>query len=454
MGALKSGVTGIGRPVPCVFMAIYRLCWTLLLPFSFVRLWWRGRCLPAYRQHWAERLGRVRSTRKIDIWWHAVSVGETIASIPVLTVLRQQYPQLNFWITMSTPTGRDCLMQRLPDTHDFSYAPMDHIWCVKRFLSQVTPRAIVLMETEVWAEVLHQARQRDIPVILANARLSEKSRRGYARFGSFTQAVMRQIWQIKAQSRADADRFLALGCAAQQVSVMGNVKFDLPEAKSRLAMGRQLRAEWQKSKVWVAASTHAGEEAQLLAAHNKVRETYPEALLVLVPRHPDRFDEVAELIADMGLEFVRRTGNQAVCDSTAVYLGDTMGELLSLMAASDLAFVGGSLVPHGGHNLLEPIVCGVPVLTGPHVHNFSHIHHLLAEADGIRTVGSADALSQTLLMLWADDTLRDSLLQAARRVLRDNQGATLRLLGTIEDALGLREALQEQRDVLYGRVDG
>jgi 3-deoxy-D-manno-octulosonic-acid transferase len=386
----------------------------------------------------------------VDIWWHAVSVGEMIASVPVITALKQQYPQLRIWITMSTPTGRDCLMARLPDMTHFSYAPMDHVWCVKRFLARVRPRLLVVMETEVWAEYLYQARAHQIPVVLANARLSERSRKGYARLGGFTEAVMQQIWRIKAQSSSDADRFLGLGCWADQVSVMGNLKFDLPEAKTLIAAGKKLRDSWARSQVWVAASTHEGEEAKVLAAHAIVRRTFPDALLILVPRHPDRFDVVAELLESQEVDFVRRTTNSPVLAQTSVYLGDTMGELLAVMAASDLAFIGGSLVPHGGHNFLEAILCGAPPLTGPHVHNFAHIHGLLTEVAGIRTVPSPQALAETLQALWQDAEACQQMLVAARKVLRENQGATQRLISTLEDALGLREARQQQRDAVLG----
>lgn len=440
-------------PIKSVWMFLYRALWMVVLPLAFIRLWWRGRKLPAYRKYWPERLGKVSTSDEIDIWWHAVSVGEMIASVPVLMALKQQYPQLKIWITMSTPTGRECLQMRLPNIKYYSYAPMDHMVPVKRFLSRVRPRMIVLMETEVWAEYLCQAREHNIPVVLANARLSERSRRGYAGLGGFTENIMRQLWQIKAQSQADADRFLALGCDAAQVSVMGNLKFDLPEAKTLIVAGKQLRRDWNRSQVWVAASTHAGEDAQVLAAHERIRKTYPDALLILVPRHPDRFDSVANLLNDSGVAFARRSKQEPVMDRTVVYLGDTMGELLTLMAASDMVFVGGSLVPHGGHNLLEPILCGVPPLTGPHVHNFLHIHGLLSAVDGVYTVESEQALAEALLKLWQDEHFAEQMLQAARRVLRENQGATQRLISVVEDALGLREERQAQRDLLFGRVD-
>lgn len=440
-------------PIKRFWMWLYRAVWMLVLPLAFIRLWWRGRKLPAYRQDWAERLGKVTAPDDIDIWWHAVSVGEMIASMPVLTALKQQYPHVKIWITMSTPTGRECLQMRLPAQMHYSYAPMDHVRCVQRFLARVRPRLIVLMETEVWAEYLCQARLQNIPVVLANARLSERSRQGYASLGGFTENIMRQIWQIKAQSQADADRFLMLGCEAAQVSVMGNLKFDLPEAKTLIAAGKQLRQEWTRAQVWVAASTHAGEDAKLLAAHAQIRKTYPDALLVLVPRHPDRFDSVANLLNDAGVAYARRAKQEPVLSRTSVYLGDTMGELLTLMAASDMVFVGGSLVPHGGHNLLEPILCGVPALTGPHVHNFLHIHGLLAAVNGVCTVESEQALANALLKLWEDETFAQEMLRAANRVLRENQGATQRLISVVEEALALREARQARRDLLFGRVD-
>ncbi|MEJ2741284.1 MAG: lipid IV(A) 3-deoxy-D-manno-octulosonic acid transferase [Gammaproteobacteria bacterium] len=420
---------------------VYRCLWVMVMPLVLLRLWWRGRRQPAYRQQWRERLGCVDVTAPVDVWWHAVSVGEVVASVPTLKALQARFPALRVWVTVSTPTGRQTVQDRLPDLTCFSYAPMDQTGCVQRFLKRIQPSLIVVMETEVWPEWLCQAERRGIPVVLANARLSEKSCRGYARLGWFTRKVLQRFATVGAQSPADAERFVRLGCDAACVSVMGNLKFDMPAPVEAREKGLALRDAWGARLVWLAASTHLGEDELVLAAHAEILKHLPDSLLVLVPRHADRFDAVAQLVERSAFHLVRRSHQGTVVAETQVYLGDTMGELLVFMSACSVVFVGGSLIPHGGHNLLEPVLCGAPVLTGPYTHNFMHIHHLLETQGAIRTVHSSTQLARSVLDLWASDETRRQLVSAGKQVLLENQGATERLLRLIRDYLHLRDHL-------------
>jgi len=420
--------------LPTWLLWSYRCLWCLIMPFVLLRMWWRGRKVSGYRSHWRERFGFNTVSGSVDLWWHAVSVGELIASVPTLKAIRQQYPDLRILLTVTTPTGRQCAKDRLPE-FELAYMPFDCWFGLSRVFARNQPKAIVIMETELWPELLSQAHKRHVPVVLANARMSEKSTRGYQRLSRMTRELLKSLNYIGAQSALDAERFNTLGAEADTVAVMGNLKFDFPEVTSTLEQGRALRTNWQRSVVWVAASTHAGEDELILKAHQRIREAFPQALLVLVPRHPDRFDQVARLIIAEGFSLARRSNEEQVTEATGVYLGDTMGELMLLMAASDAAFVGGSLVPHGGHNLLEPVQCHVPVLTGPHTHNFTHVHNLLETAGGVVTVANESVLGKEMVDLLRHSDRQQTLIAAANSVLASNRGAQARLVKHIGEVL-------------------
>ncbi len=409
-------------------------------PFVLLRLWWRGRSQPEYRQRIGERLGLVpRPAEAVAVWVHAVSVGEAIAAVPLIEALIARHGERRVWVTTTTPTGSARVRELLGDRVRHSYAPYDWPGAVARFLDHVKPRQAVVMETELWPNLFRAAARRNIPLIIANARLSPRSYRGYSRFRGSIGTVLADCSAIAAQSEADAVRFVSLG--AKHVDAMGNLKFDLSLPAAQLEAGRALRAVIGESRpVWVAASTHDGEEDAALAAHQAILEIYPDALLILVPRHPQRFDLAWQLIRDSGLKGERRSRMQALqrsghplqLDQVQVYLADSMGEMFTLLAAADLAFVGGSLVAVGGHNVLEPAALGLPVLFGPHMHNFESARDLLLECRAAVQVENGAALVSELAQLLGDPQRRAEMGDAGRHAVEGNRGALSRLLAIID----------------------
>ncbi len=407
---------------------VYQVFWWLLLPVALLRLLWRSKNLRGYRHHILERLGFVLAPDdRIDLWWHAVSVGEMVASKPVIVSLLQQYPHCRIWVTTTTPTGRDQLQKSLNEDLGgrvfFSYAPYDHLLCVRAFLKRVQPNVLVMMETELWPNWILEAKCRQIPSLLVNARLSEQSLHGYLRFAGISRLLLSKLTLICAQAQADRERFLRLGANDKQVSVTGNVKFDISVTQALKQRSKTLRQGWGKRRVWLAASTHASEEALILKAHQALLMNDETLLLILVPRHPDRFNEVYDLVTSMQLRCIKRSSCSVPDQHTQVYLADTMGELLLLYGACDLVFMGGSLVPVGGHNMLEPVACYVPVVIGPHVFNFQRIFDLLDQVEGIIQISGFESLIKTLNQLLNDSVRCQLMTESAMRVLQDNQGA-------------------------------
>ncbi len=415
--------------------ALYSLLLHLALPLIALRLYLRGRKAPAYRQRIAERFSlRLPAMRPGGIWVHAVSVGESIAAAPMIRALRERHPDLPITVTCMTPTGSERIRALFGDSVQHCYLPYDLPWAAARFLDRVRPKLAVIMETELWPNHIHQCARRGIPAVLANARLSERSARGYARFAGLTRPMLAEMSWIAVQTAAEAERFRRLGARPECVAVTGSIKFDLsidPELQPR---ARALRASWSAAErpVWIAASTHAGEDEIILAAHRRLLSERPDGLLILVPRHPERFDAVHVLCRREGFATVRRSSGQPVTAGDQVLLGDTMGELLFLYALADVAFVGGSLASNGGHNLLEPAALGLPVLAGPHLFNFLEIAAQLRAAGGMVAVFDADGLGRQLLLLLTRAEVRQGMGEAGRRVLLANQGALERLV----DGLG------------------
>lgn len=412
-----------------------RLLYTALLylatPFVLLRLFWRGRALPAYRRRWNERFGFVaRPAEPVAVWVHAVSVGETLAALPLIRALVARHGRGRVWVTTTTPTGSERVQALLAGEVLHSYAPYDLPDVVARFLARLRPAKIVVMETELWPNLLRAAALRGIPLGIVNARLSPRSFRGYSRVPGFARRTLADVAQIAAQSEADAGRFRRLG--APRVTVTGNIKFDQAVPEAQLALGRALRARLGARPVWVAASTHEGEDELVLAAHRELLRTQADAALILVPRHPQRFDAVARLVEKEGFGLQRRSalGDPAGRVDAQVLLGDSMGEMFAYFAAADLAFVGGSLVPVGGHNVLEPAALGLPVLFGPQMHNFAQARELLLEAHGGIQV-SAASLPETVRVLLAEPQRRRAIGDAARAVVEANRGALQKLLAAI-----------------------
>jgi 3-deoxy-D-manno-octulosonic-acid transferase len=412
---------------------LYTLLFHLGLPLLALRLWLRSRKAPAYAQRLGERFGvGLPVLRPGGIWVHAVSVGESIAAAPLVRALLQRYPDLPITLTCMTPTGSERIRALFADEPrvQHCYLPYDLPWASARFLERARPRLAVIIETELWPNHIHQCAKRGIPVALANARLSQRSARGYARFARLTRPMLQALSLIAVQTEAEAERFRALGAPAERVQVTGSIKFDLRVEPALLARAAEQRQQWQLDArpVWIAASTHDGEDAVLLDAHRHLLAIHPDALLILVPRHLERFETVFAQIRQQGFQASRRSTGEAVGAGTQVLLGDTMGELLFLYALADLAFVGGSLVANGGHNLLEPAALGKPVLSGPHLFNFLEIAELLRKAGALIEVDDASGLTTALRRLIELPRDAERMAAAGQTVMRANQGALGRLL--------------------------
>ncbi|WLG95364.1 lipid IV(A) 3-deoxy-D-manno-octulosonic acid transferase [Pseudomonas sp. FP198] len=420
---------------------LYSALFYLGLPLVAIRLWLRARKAPAYARRIGERFAwGLPALVPGGIWVHAVSVGESIAAAPMIRALLQRYPQLPITVTCMTPTGSERIKALFAEEPrvQHCYLPYDLPCAAKRFLDQVRPKLAVIMETELWPNHIHQCARRGIPVALANARLSERSARGYARFPRLTRPMLGEMSLFAVQTEAEAERFRQLGARTDTVEVTGSIKFDLTIDPQLLESASALRRQWQAvdRPVWIAASTHEGEDEVVLAAHQRLLASYPDALLILVPRHPERFDSVAQLCACEGFATVRRSSAQPVTAQTSVLLGDTMGELLFLYALADSAFVGGSLVPNGGHNLLEPAALAKPVLSGPHLFNFLEIAAQLRAAGALQEVEDAESLALAVQRLFELPRDAQRMAEAGLKVMRSNQGALQRLLDGLGRLLG------------------
>lgn len=415
---------------------LYTLILCLILPFVLLRLYWRSLKGPEYRRRILERFG-ILSTPKIrgSLWLHTVSVGETQAAEPLVRRLQKQFPDLPIVITTTTPTGSERVKRLFGDSVIHCYFPYDLPFAINGFLKTLQPRMLVMMETEVWPNLLALCERNAIPTILANARLSERSARGYARLGPFTRQTFGRIGLVAVQSPADAERFLGLGLPADRVRVTGSIKFDIRLPASLKEQAESLRRTWSGRPVWVAASTREGEDEQVLDAHRRLLKNLPEALLVLVPRHPERFDKVALLCQREEFSVVRRSTGEPCGPEVQVLLGDTMGELTLFLAAADVAFVGGSLVATGGHNVLEPAALGLPVVFGPHMFNFAMISRMLLAEGAALEVGSATVLAEVVTDWLSDASLRARFGENGLRVVEANRGALERLFDIIRSYL-------------------
>ncbi len=410
---------------------LYRLALLLAAPVIPLRLLWRGRRERGYLQHWRERLGSGAAPAGA-LWVHAVSVGEMRAAQPLIAALRAAHPALPVLLTCMTPTGRATAESLYGGFATIVYLPYDYAWLTRRFLRRARPRVGILMETELWPNLIHAAARADVPLVLANARLSERSARGYARLPALTRACLQTIKVVAAQSEADAARLLKLG--APSVHVTGNLKFDIAPPPDLLDHGAAWKANWGPRPVLLAASTREGEEAPLLQAFAETAP--PEVLLVLVPRHPQRFDEVAGLIEAAGLAYQRRSAlDGALAPDTRVLLGDSLGELFAYYAACDVAFVGGSLAPLGGQNLIEAASVGRPVLVGPHTFNFEEATRLAIEAGAALRVNDAAELLGNALKLLNDRLARARMGEAGLVFAARHRGAAARVEGLISPLL-------------------
>jgi 3-deoxy-D-manno-octulosonic-acid transferase len=404
------------------------------VPFAFAMVLWRGVRDRSYWQGLGERFGwGPASPPAPSLWLHAVSLGEMTAAAPLVRALRSRYPQTPLLLTTATPTGRARARDLYGAAVDVRFLPYDTPGAVARFMDRTRPRLAILMETELWPNLFRQCERRRVPLVLASARLSAKSVARYRRFGGLFRGIFSASSLIAAQTREDAERFMAIGAPSARIQVVGNIKFDVQVSEEVMARGGALRASLGAGRpVWIAGSTHAGEEEQVLAAHRRLRTEQPTALLLLVPRHPDRFDAVAEQLRHGAVRFTRRSGGELPDGATQVVLVDTVGELAALYAAADVAFVGGSLVPIGGHNLLEPAALGLPVLTGPSHFASQDIARLLIQQGAALEVQDAGELAAALARLLGDLTERQRMGAVGRRLVESNRGSVARLLELIE----------------------
>ena len=416
-----------------IWRLAYRVLLWLLFPWALAHLWWRGRRQPGYREHVAERFGWYASTpTRPVIWLHAVSVGETRAAEPLVRALAARYPGHELLLTQMTPTGRETAQQLYGDAATIAYLPYDYPGAVARFLARFKPGLGILMETEIWFNLVEGCARRGIPLLLANARMSEKSARGYDMVAPLTRAALGRLAAVSAQTQEDAARLAQLGASAPEVT--GNLKFDVAVAPRLLVLGAELKGRIGQRPVLLAASTREGEEDLVLEALSHIK--IEGLLLLLVPRHPQRFGEVAALLDKRGLAYVRRSDEGAVAPDCRVLLGDSMGEMAAYYAACDLAFVGGSLLPYGGQNLIEACAVGRPVLFGPHMYNFAEASQLALSAGAALEVADAAALGQRAEQLLADRVALARMSQAALAFSRAHQGATQRNLAICERLLG------------------
>lgn len=424
---------------------LIRSIYTLLLcaasPILLFGLYRRRPNKPAFGSRWKEHFGVTPPLAGLPkaqpIWIHAVSVGESIAAIPVIKAIKAKNPEQTIVVTTTTSTGAE-QVSKLGELVEHRYMPIDFAWCVRGFLKATNPSAMLIMETELWPNTLATVHRASIPVIVMNARLSERSAQRYAKFQPVFNMISANLNHLLCLHQDDAERFVRLGVAKDRLSVTGSVKFDIQIEPTLVEQSQQLRQQLGDTRqVWIAASTHKGEDEQILAAFKAVKKQHPQCLLILVPRHPERFDSVAELCQSQQLSCVRRTSSQAVDSATDVYLADTMGEMLLLMGAADITVMCGSLIGDkiGGHNMLEPAALAKPILTGPSYYNFADITQQLETAGALEVCHNAGEIGERLSALLSDPAQCKRMGEAGCEVVKNNQGAVAKTLAVIDQQL-------------------
>lgn len=416
---------------------LYTIIFYLLLPFILLRLWIKNRKTPNGLQFWHERLGfSLRPYSPGGVWVHAVSVGESLTAIPLIKRLQQRYPTLPITVTNETITGAERIRAELENITQL-YFPYDLPLILRRFLKTLQPKLLILLETELWPNLLETCQLYQVPVALVNARLSERSARSYRRILPLTQKMLKSIDVIAAQFQADADRFIDLGFPTEKIQVTGSLKFDLALPLQLTEDAQRWRKRWGENRlVWIAASTHPGEEALILQAFIEARRSYPDLLLVSIPRHVDRAPQLEQLYSKLAYKVAKRSDhNVSELNTVDVFIGDTMGELLIFYAAADLAFVGGSLVKKGGQNPLEPAAIGLPILSGPHTFNFSTITEQLKQRNAAIQVNNPIELATQVVSLLSNPQQRQQMAQEAKKFVAENKGSVLKQMQLIEHLL-------------------
>jgi 3-deoxy-D-manno-octulosonic-acid transferase len=400
------------------------------MPFVFLKLLWRGYKAPEYRARKLERFGVFKApTLHRSIWVHAVSVGEVLAAEPIIKEIQHRFPGRDIVITSMTPTSSEQIIKRFGSRVFHVYAPYDLPFMVNAFLNRVKPECLIIMETELWPNMIHQVMARKCPVVIANARLSERSAKGYRRLKPAIGWMLNELSLVLCQYQNDADRFESLKIAREKIFVTGSVKFDLDVDSSHAEKCQNIRVNLPvKKPIWIAASTHEGEDEKLLQVHKELRVYLPDALLILVPRHPERFESAEQHAVKYGFETSKRTSEAAIPSDAEVYVVDTMGELMDFYAMSDIAFIGGSLVEVGGHNPIEPGALGLPIVIGPHHFNFEAICHQLVTANAMEIVQDESELLKHLVYLFThpDEVRRRG--KEALAVVASSKGAVNRVV--------------------------
>ncbi|HET7267945.1 MAG TPA: lipid IV(A) 3-deoxy-D-manno-octulosonic acid transferase [Oleiagrimonas sp.] len=415
----------------------YTVVLYLAMPLLLLRLAARGLRHGDYHRRWHERFGFFRAPGVRDcLWVHAVSLGEVNAAEPLIKAMMERYRQMPMVVTTGTPTGSDRVRQLFGERVFHVYLPFDLPFAVRRFLRRIRPRLGVVVETEIWPNLYAVCRQRGVPLMIANARLSKRSLRGYAPVQSLLKTALGCVGHVAAQSRLDAARYRLLGAQNTCVSVVGNLKFDMPLAPGVRDKGHAMRAAWGAQRpVWMIASTHEGEELAALKAHRLIIKTLPDALLLLAPRHPERFQQVEQLLRSQDFRLATRRADAWPGADTQCFLIDAMGELLPFYAAADVAFVGGSLARIGGHNVLEPAALAKPVLVGPYTYNFEGITETLVKRGAALRITSGEDLGPAVLELLRDDARRTRMGEAARDAFDRERGAVARVMTLVDEAL-------------------
>ncbi|MFP3014353.1 MAG: lipid IV(A) 3-deoxy-D-manno-octulosonic acid transferase [Arsenophonus sp.] len=420
-----------------MLLRLYQIFIYIIQPIIWLYLLWRSRKNPDYKKRWNERYGFCNG--KVipgGILLHSVSVGETLSAIPLVRALHNSYPTLPITVTTMTPTGSEQALLAFGNNTQHVYLPYDLHGSVRRFLNHVNPKLTIIMETELWPNLIIQLKQRRIPLIIANARLSERSAARYKKLGYFIKKLLRKITLIAVQNQEDAERFIQLGLSRKNLYTIGSLKFDISVTHELALKITILRRQWASSRpVWIATSTHEGEELIILEAHNKLLTQFPNLLLILIPRHPERFSKTKELIIKYKLRYVCRSENLMPSTDTQVIIGDTMGELMLLYGVADLAFIGGSLVKKGGHNPLEAAAHSLPILMGPYIFNFKDICIKLKQENALIIVNDSKSLILSVSRLLKNKDYRLYYGYQASKVLHKNQGALQKLLKLLEPYL-------------------
>jgi 3-deoxy-D-manno-octulosonic-acid transferase len=432
---------------------LYATLTYLLLPVYALYWFFRGFVNRAYWDRFHQRFGvGFPKMEGGSFWLHAVSVGEVQACVPLVRALARRFPERSLLITTVTPTGAARVRSLFGETVHHSYIPFETPSAVRNFFDAVKPQLALIMETEIWPNLYHECGKRNIPLVLVSARISPKSVLSYRKLLPLFRETLSHGIVIAAQSEADAERFRSLGARPERTRVTGNIKFDVEVPDDLAASGRDFRSRYLGTRpVWVAASTHHKEEEQVLEAHRQVMRETPDALLILVPRHPERFDSVRQLLQRQDFAFMSRTSAEPVNAASSVFLGDTMGEVPLFYAASDIAFVGGTLVPIGGHNLLEPAALGLPVVTGPHLFNTQDIADMFVNIGALTRVADAEQLAVAITRLLQDKQTAMRLGNLGRDIVVSNRGALDRLLRLLEPLIAAqytgsnREALHKSQ---------